>query len=191
MIRTPKRPARPMAAPKRPSEKPAPTAFSIDRGPSAAETRLILAHGAGAGITSSFFEAMAELLVERGFALTLFEFQYMASRRTGGPRRPPPKAETLQDEYRDIVRSTAREISGTRSSLSVANPLGGRVASMLADELFEAGQDLRPRLPRLSVSCSRKTRPTTDRAPEGLALSRRSSSRASATRLEPAPKSAR
>jgi predicted alpha/beta-hydrolase family hydrolase len=127
-----------MAAPKRPSEKPAPTAFSIDRGPPAADTRLILAHGAGAGITSSFFDAMAELLVKRGFALTLFEFQYMASRRTGGSRRPPPKAESLQDEYRAIVRSTRAKYPDQTFVIG-GKSLGGRVASLVADDLFEAG----------------------------------------------------
>ena len=57
------------------------TTFSIDSGSSGAKARLILAHGAGAGITSSFLEATADLLAERDIALTLFEFGYMAARR--------------------------------------------------------------------------------------------------------------
>ncbi|WP_291159408.1 alpha/beta family hydrolase [Hyphomicrobium sp.] len=111
-------------------------AFRIDSGPSAAEARLILAHGAGAGITSSFMESFAALLGERGVTLTLFEFAYMASRREGGPKRPPPKAEKLIGEYRDVVSAIAAE--NPRQKLFIGGKsMGGRVASMLADELYE------------------------------------------------------
>jgi len=110
--------------------------FRIDSGPSTAKTRLILAHGAGAGITSSFMESFAALLGERGLALTLFEFGYMASRREGAPKRPPPKAEKLIGEYRDIVGAVASE--NLRQKLFIGGKsMGGRVASMLADELYE------------------------------------------------------
>jgi uncharacterized protein len=110
--------------------------FSIDSGPSDAEARLILAHGAGAGITSSFLEKMADLLAERGIALTLFEFGYMASRRDGGKKRPPPKAETLVTEYRDIVSSVRKR--HRRQKLFIGGKsMGGRVASLVADELYE------------------------------------------------------
>lgn len=111
-------------------------AFRLDRGSASAETRLILAHGAGAGISSPFLEAMADLLDGRGISLTLFEFGYMAGRRDGGPKRPPPRAEALADEYRacvDAVRSdypNATLVIGGKS-------LGGRVASLIADELYE------------------------------------------------------
>jgi len=112
------------------------TTFSIDSGPSDAESRLILAHGAGAGITSSFLEKMADLLTGRGIALTLFEFGYMASRRDGGKKRPPPKAETLVTEYRDIVGSVRKR--HRRQKLVIGGKsMGGRVASLVADELYE------------------------------------------------------
>jgi uncharacterized protein len=110
-------------------------AFRIDSGPSAADTRLILAHGAGAGITSSFMVSFAALLGERGVTLTLFEFAYMASRREGAPKRPPPKAEKLIGEYREMVRTVANENPGQRLFIG-GKSMGGRVASMLADELY-------------------------------------------------------
>jgi uncharacterized protein len=115
---------------------PGPSTFSIDAGPSDARARLILAHGAGAGITSSFLEAMADLLADRGIALTLFEFHYMASRRDGGPKRPPPKAEALVAEYRDMVR-TVRSANRRQMLFIGGKSLGGRVASLVADELYE------------------------------------------------------
>jgi len=110
--------------------------FRIDNGISGAKARLILAHGAGAGITSSYMEAIAALLSERDIALTLFEFAYMASRRDGGAKRPPPKAEKLIPEFRDVVTAVARE--NPRQKLFIGGKsMGGRVASMLADELYQ------------------------------------------------------
>lgn len=111
-------------------------AFRIDRGSAAADTRVILAHGAGAGISSPFLEAMAELLEERDLALTLFEFGYMAGRRDGGPKRPPPRAEALVDEYRACVDAIRTEYP--RATLVIGGKsLGGRVGSLIADELYE------------------------------------------------------
>lgn len=115
---------------------PAPAAYSIDRGPANTGIRLILAHGAGAGITSPFLEAMADLLAERGLALTLFEFAYMANRREGGPKRPPPRAEALVGEYRAMVETLGKKYP-SQTLVIGGKSLGGRVASLLADELYE------------------------------------------------------
>ncbi len=112
--------------------------FSFDRGPSTASARLIIAHGAGAGITSPFLEAMAELLAARGLALTLFEFGYMAARREGGPKRPPPRADALVDEYRGTI--TAIRKKHPRQTFFIGGKsMGGRVASLLAGELYDQG----------------------------------------------------
>lgn len=115
---------------------PALPAFRVDRGSASADTRLILAHGAGAGISSPFLEAMADLLDGRGIALTLFEFGYMAGRRNGGPKRPPPRAEALVNEYRACVDAVRSDYP--RATLLIGGKsLGGRVASLIADELYE------------------------------------------------------
>ncbi|HML27904.1 MAG TPA: alpha/beta hydrolase [Hyphomicrobium sp.] len=115
---------------------PAPATFSIDRGPVDTGIRLILAHGAGAGITSPFLESMADLLAVRGLALTLFEFTYMANRRDGGPKRPPPRAEALVDEYRTWIEAL-RKKHPSQTLVIGGKSLGGRVASLLAGELYE------------------------------------------------------
>jgi uncharacterized protein len=78
---------------------------------------------------------MADLLTERGIALTLFEFGYMSERRDGGPKRPPPKAEALMDEYRTMVAAVRK--AHPRQLVAIGGKsLGGRVASLLADELY-------------------------------------------------------
>ncbi|MBL8565187.1 MAG: alpha/beta hydrolase [Hyphomicrobiaceae bacterium] len=102
--------------------------------------RVILAHGAGAPMTSPFMEQMAALLAIRGIAVTRFEFSYMAARRTGGKRRPPPKAETLVPEYAAAVAAII-ERDGTHALplLVGGKSMGGRVASLAADELHRGG----------------------------------------------------
>lgn len=113
--------------------------FIVEAGDPDAPCRLVLAHGAGAGIASSFFEAMTKLLAARDMALTAFEFAYMASRREGGPKRPPPKAEMLTSEYRDVVRSLTRSRKAATKIVIGGKSLGGRVASLIADELYREG----------------------------------------------------
>ena len=53
----------------------------LENGPENADYQLIIAHGAGAGITFSFLEAIARLIGEQGIKVTRFEFAYMAAGR--------------------------------------------------------------------------------------------------------------
>jgi len=94
---------------------------------------VLLAHGAGAAMDSGWMNDMTALLVERGIRVARFEFSYMASRRQGS-RKPPPRAETLAQEYRDAVAA----VGGERLFIG-GKSMGGRVASMVADELHDAG----------------------------------------------------
>lgn len=103
-------------------------------GPEDAEITIILAHGAGAPMDSASMTAAAEALAAEGFRVARFEFAYMAARRDG-VRKPPPKAELVMDEYRQAV-----EELGARTPLIIGGKsMGGRVASMIADELHKAG----------------------------------------------------
>ena len=73
--------------------------FLSENPPGPVLAHLLLAHGAGAPMTSPFLVKMSALLVERGLRVSRFEFGYMAARRQGGKRRPPPRAELLVGEY--------------------------------------------------------------------------------------------
>ena len=86
---------------------------------------LVLAHGAGAAMDSRGMTALATRIAERGVRVVRFEFGYMAARRDG-VRRPPPRADTLLDEYRAVVA----EVGGT--PVIGGRSMGGRVASMVA-----------------------------------------------------------
>lgn len=111
----------------------------LNTGPADAASRLLLAHGAGASMTSPFMETISALLAERGVSVTRFEFSYMAARRNGGKRRPPPKAETLMGEFEAAI-AEARALTGSQQRLFIGGKsMGGRVASMIADTAFGSG----------------------------------------------------
>ncbi|NQX34575.1 alpha/beta family hydrolase [Herbiconiux sp. VKM Ac-2851] len=102
---------------------------------------LVLAHGAGAAMDSDWMNRMAALLADRGIRVARFEFAYMAARRgPDGRRKPPPKAETLMDEYRAAVAAVLSTEPASRPVLIGGKSMGGRVASLVADELRAAGE---------------------------------------------------
>src|SRR5262245_14506053 len=108
----------------------------LHTGPQDAPARFLCAHGAGAGMETPFLKTFAALLAERGIATVRFEFAYMAARTQGGPKKPPPKAERLVDEYRAAVAA-----AGEGAPLLIGGKsMGGRVASMVAGELHTAGR---------------------------------------------------
>ncbi len=109
----------------------------LRNGPEDAPLTVLLAHGAGAAMDAPAMTAAAEALAAQGLAVARFEFAYMAARRTGGSRKPPPRADKLLDEYRAAVAALPPGplIIGGKS-------MGGRVATMLADELHAAGRIL-------------------------------------------------
>ena len=103
-------------------------------GPEHAAQTILLAHGAGGAIDSPAMNALAAALAGSGFRVARFEFAYMAARRQG-QRKPPPRAETLQNEYRGAIDALACPgplIIGGKS-------MGGRVASMVADDVKADG----------------------------------------------------
>jgi predicted alpha/beta-hydrolase family hydrolase len=105
-------------------------------GPESPAATLVLAHSAGAAMDSSWMNDMCSLLGDRGIRTARFEFAYMAGRRTG-TRRPPPKAELSMGEYRDAV---AEIVEAVGSPVAIGGKsYGGRVASLVADELHAAG----------------------------------------------------
>lgn len=107
------------------------TSLLID-GPEDAFATLVLAHGAGAGMEHDWMEQMTAALTERGMRVIRFEFAYMHARREG--RRPgPDRMPKLLDRYREVLASQEAPVFlGGKS-------MGGRVATMLADEVACAG----------------------------------------------------
>jgi len=94
---------------------------------------ILLAHGAGAGMESAWMARMAVLLAGRGLHVIRFEFPYMARRSTGGSRRPPDRQPVLLAAIREVHEATGRP------PLLAGKSMGGRMMSLLADELGARG----------------------------------------------------
>jgi predicted alpha/beta-hydrolase family hydrolase len=109
--------------------------FLVD-GPMDARLTILLAHGAGAPMDSPWMTSVSRAFATAGIRTARFEFAYMASRRTSEIKRPPPRAETLRSEY-----LTAVDVIGVSDSLVIGGKsMGGRVASLVADELYSSGR---------------------------------------------------
>jgi predicted alpha/beta-hydrolase family hydrolase len=103
-------------------------------GPASSKLRLILAHGAGSGMDSGFMKSFAEGLGERGVYTVRFEFPYMVRRRKG-TRSPPDRPAVLMQSWKDVVA----EVGSPLRTCIGGKSMGGRIASMVADELKVAG----------------------------------------------------
>jgi predicted alpha/beta-hydrolase family hydrolase len=100
---------------------------------SPASATLILAHGAGAPMDSGWMNDMAARLADQGVNVVRFEFPYMAQRRVDGGKRPPNPAPKLLECWREVYAQVRRHVTGP---LAVGGKsMGGRMASLLADEL--------------------------------------------------------
>ncbi len=110
------------------------TTFLFD-GPEDARVTIMLAHGAGSPMDSASLNATAKALAAGGFRVARFEFGYMAGRRTEAGKKPPPKAELVIPEYVAAID----DLGPTDGPLIIGGKsMGGRVASMAADALFDA-----------------------------------------------------
>jgi predicted alpha/beta-hydrolase family hydrolase len=102
-------------------------------GPSAAQTTIVLAHGAGAGMDSASLEAFATGLAAEGFRVVRFEFPYMQRRRDTGKRGGPDRPAVLMETWRRVIATVGgRPVIGGKS-------MGGRIASMIADDVGAHG----------------------------------------------------
>lgn len=92
---------------------------------------LLLAHGAGAPMDSEWMERLTARLVAHGLRVVRFEFPYMQARRHGEPRRAPDRAPVLLQCWRAAVTAA----SGGGAVAIGGKSMGGRMASMIADEV--------------------------------------------------------
>lgn len=95
---------------------------------------IVLAHGAGAPMDSDFMNEMADGLADLGIRTVRFEFPYMVQRRETGKSKPPNRPPVLIETWQNVIESIGAEnlVIGGKS-------MGGRIASMVADEAGVAG----------------------------------------------------
>ena len=111
-----------------------PVSFLFD-GPSAAARTVVLAHGAGGPMDSPFLNEFAAGLAAEGLRVARFEFPYMRARRSGGKSGAPDREPVLRGAWHDAIGT----LGGGRNLVIGGKSLGGRIASMVADEESVAG----------------------------------------------------
>jgi len=104
-------------------------------GPDAAEQIYVFAHGAGGAMDTPFMSTVARELGQRGIRVVRFEFPYMAARRTGGKRGAPDREPMLLNTWRGVVA----ELGGGPRLFIGGKSMGGRMATLVADELKVRG----------------------------------------------------
>jgi len=104
-------------------------------GPPDARATLVLAHGAGAPMDAPFLQAVAEDLGARGIRVARFEFPYMAKRREEGRRTALDRQPVLLAAWRDAIEG----LGGGPRLVIGGKSLGGRMASLIADEVEARG----------------------------------------------------
>ena len=108
--------------------------FLID-GPGDAAHTLVLAHGAGGPMDSPFLNRVAAGLAAQGVRVVRFEFPYMARRRSEGRRGAPDREPVLRSRWTEIVE----RLGGGGRVVVGGKSMGGRIASMIADEVGARG----------------------------------------------------
>jgi hypothetical protein len=103
-------------------------------GPADATLTVVLAHGAGAGMRSDFMNAFAEGLAAEHIRAVRFEFPYMAARQQSASKRPPDREPVLRKSWQQVIDQLAAE-----SLVIGGKSMGGRIASLVADEVGVAG----------------------------------------------------
>ena len=82
-----------------------------------------------------FMSTVARELGERGIRVVRFEFPYMAARRTGGKRGAPDREPVLLKTWREV----AAQLGGGQRLFIGGKSMGGRMATLVADELQVRG----------------------------------------------------
>ena len=96
-----------------------------------APVRILLAHGAGAGMEHAFLAELSRLLAGPDTEVVRFNFPYMSKRAQDGKRRPPDRQPVLLAHWREMVR----EFAHPRLFLA-GKSMGGRVAAEISDEIY-------------------------------------------------------
>ncbi len=143
----------------------------INKPRGAEHATLVLAHGAGAPMDHPSLNVVAEALASNSLRVVRFEFPYMRQRRLRGIRKGPDAPAVLLETWQAVIQ----ELGGGAGLFIGGKSMGGRMASMMADEAGVRG------LVCLGYQFHPPGKPTQLRTSRGCAR-RRSSSKASGTR---------
>lgn len=120
------------------------TTPTLRDGSRSARYTLLLAHGAGADMSSPFMATMAGLIADKGtpiggIQVVRFNFPYMTERAHSGKRRPPDRQPILLQAFHTMIDTLLDEGLSPRQIFIAGKSMGGRMASLIADERQVAG----------------------------------------------------
>ena len=105
-------------------------------GPADAALTVVLAHGAGAPMNTPFLSSVARGLAAGGYRVARFEFPYMRARRDTGRKGGAPDREPI---LRNSWKEAVEKLGGGGRLVIGGKSMGGRIASMVADEVGARG----------------------------------------------------
>ena len=113
-------------------------------GPAGARHTLVFAHGAGAPMDAPWMMDITARLAVAGLRVVRFEFPYMRERRASGQRRVPNPPKVLMSSWAHAIEHAIDDLDaadgqGRRRLLIGGKSMGGRIASMIADEAGGGG----------------------------------------------------
>lgn len=97
-------------------------------------SHLLLAHGAGASTSHTFFTQLIPLLTSKGCHVWTFDFSYMVQALSEQKKRPPPRLPKLEAEYASVI-SVVRELVDADRLWIGGKSMGGRVACHVANTI--------------------------------------------------------
>lgn len=99
-----------------------------------------MAHGAGRGMANPFMESMARGLIASGVRVVRFHFPFMEQMVRSGKRLPPDRGGVLRQCYSEVIAHCIEmERCPAKNLIIGGKSVGGRIASMVADEHGVAG----------------------------------------------------
>ncbi len=104
-------------------------------GPARTAHTLVLAPGAGAAMDSRFMNVIAAGVAAAGIRVVRFEFPYMRATRETKRRSAPDREPVLLQAWRDVIAA----LGGGSQLIIGGKSMGGRIASMVADEVGARG----------------------------------------------------
>lgn len=107
----------------------------LSDGPPRSKHTFLFAHGAGGAMDTPFMNQVARGLAEKGIRVVRFEFPYMAARREGKKTGAPDRQPVLLESWKQAIA----DHGGGSSVFIGGKSLGGRMASMVADEMAVRG----------------------------------------------------
>lgn len=100
----------------------------------------LLAHGAGKGMANPFMETVANTVTEAGVRVVRFHFPYMEEMVRTGRKIRPNGGRILRQSFSELIEHCINiEKCPARNLIIGGKSMGGRIASMIADENRVAG----------------------------------------------------